>query len=207
MGAPGRSSRVHLSRPLNSRRSTAWASSSAFATNSSPGWPATSSRMRPANVHSVVLPTFRPKPRSTPRRLFSMSRSLNFNSLRAGRTARISCASIDLQCTGRNQPSRISCAIPRASLRSDFTGIALKASRTCRVSRSSTAKPASRRAAYSHCDKGPASSPIRSSSGPCDRNQAISASGSLATFASRKILPVPSTTQTLEHSKDTSIPA
>src|SRR5215212_11265866 len=58
---------------------------------------------------------------------------------------------------GRNQPSRISCAIPRASLRSDFTGIALKASRTCRVSKSSTAKPASRRAAYSHCDKGPAS--------------------------------------------------
>jgi hypothetical protein len=28
-----------------------------------------------------------------------------------------------LQCTGRNQPSRISCAMPRASLRSVFTGI------------------------------------------------------------------------------------
>ncbi len=46
-----------------------------------------------------------------------------------------------LQCTGRNQPSRISCAIPCASLRSVFTGIALKASRTCRVSKSSTANP------------------------------------------------------------------
>ena len=56
-------------------------------------------------------------------------------------TARVSCASIDLQCTGRNQPSRISWAIPRASLRSVFTGIALKASRTCRVSSSSTARP------------------------------------------------------------------
>jgi hypothetical protein len=38
-------------------------------------------------------------------------------------------------------------------------------------------------------------------------NQAISASGSLATFASLSILPCPSTTQTLEHSNDTSIPA
>ena len=40
---------------------------------------------------------------------------------------------------------------------------------------------------------------------PSERNQAISASGSLATFASRKILPAPSTTHTLELSKDTSI--
>jgi len=40
-----------------------------------------------------------------------------------------------------------------------------------------------------------------------DRNQAVSASGSLATFASRTIRPVASTTQTLELSSDTSIPA
>ncbi|WP_292589358.1 hypothetical protein [Mesorhizobium sp.] len=33
-------------------------------------------------------------------------------------------------------------------------------------------------------------------------NQAISASGSLATFASLSILPCPLTTQTLEHSND-----
>jgi len=39
------------------------------------------------------------------------------------------------------------------------------------------------------------------------RNQAIRASGSLATLASRKILPLPSTTHTLEHTNDTSIPA
>jgi transposase-like protein DUF772 len=51
--------------------------------------------------------------------------------------------------------------MPRASFRSVLTGIALNASRTCRVSSSSTAKPASRMPAYSHCDSGPASSPIR----------------------------------------------
>ena len=97
-------------------------------------------------------------------------------------TARAPCAAIDLQCTGRNQPSRISCAIPRASLRSFLTGIARKASRTWRVSNSSTGSPAARIAAYSHCDSGPASRPIRSSSQPSPRNQAISASGSLGTF-------------------------
>jgi hypothetical protein len=56
------------------------------------------------------------------------------------------CAAIDLQCTGRNQPSRISCAMPRASLRSVFTGIVDSAVFTCRVSSSSTASPASRSA-------------------------------------------------------------
>jgi hypothetical protein len=155
----------------------------------------------------VVLPTFSPKPRKIPRRLFSTSRSFDCTSLRAVKTARVSCAPIDLQCTGRNQPSRISCAIPRASLRSDFTGMALNASRTCRVSSNSTASPAFFIAAYSHCDRGPASSPIRSTAKPSDRNQAISASGSLATLPSRTILPVASTTQMLELSKDTSIPA
>ena len=38
-------------------------------------------------------------------------------------------------------------------------------------------------------------------------NQPISAPGSLASLASRTILPLVSTTHTLEHSKDTSIPA
>ncbi len=71
-----------------------------------------------------------------------MSRSFDCTSLRAVSIARSSCAPIDLQCTGRNQPSRINCAMPRASLRSLFTGIAAKALCTCRVSNSSTAKPA-----------------------------------------------------------------
>jgi hypothetical protein len=58
------------------------------------------------------------------------------------------------ECTGRNQPSRISCASPRASLRSVFTGIADSAAFTCRVSRSSTGSLLSRNAPYSHCDSG-----------------------------------------------------
>src|SRR5215217_5539741 len=53
----------------------------------------------------------------------------------------------------------MSWAMPRASLRSVLTGIALKASRTCRVSSSSTAKPAFRMPAYSHCESGPAGLP------------------------------------------------
>src|SRR6266567_1858659 len=51
-------------------------------------------------------------------------------------------AVLEVQQLALHQPSRISCAILRASLRSDFTGIALKASLTWRVSRSSTARPA-----------------------------------------------------------------
>ena len=93
-------------------------------------------------VHCKSLPAQEMRALLTARKLFSMSCSLLWISFRAVNIARISCALIDLQCTGRNQPSRISCAMLRASLRSDFTGIALKASLTCRVSRSSTARPA-----------------------------------------------------------------
>ena len=97
--------------------------------------------------------------------------------------------------------------MPRASLRSVLTGIALNALRTCLVSSSSTARPASRSAAKSHCDNGPASSPIRVTSVPSPKNQATNASGSLATLASRTIRPVASTKHTLLSSSDTSIPA
>jgi hypothetical protein len=51
-------------------------------------------------------------------------------------------------------------------LRSVLTGIALKASRTCRVSSNSTGSPASCMPADSHCDSGPASSPIRPTVNP-----------------------------------------
>ncbi len=102
---------------------------------------------------------------------------------------------------------RISWAMPRASLRSVFTGMALKASRTWRVSISSTASPADFRPAKSHCDKGPASRPMRAGNIGCEANQAIRASGSLATFASFTILPCASTMQTDELSNETSIPA
>jgi hypothetical protein len=105
-----------------------------------------------------------------------------------------------------NQPSRISCASPRA-LRSVFTGITDSAAFTCRVSRSSTGSVLSRNAPYSHCDSGPASSPIRSTLTPSDLRQWIRATGSLATLTSRTIFPLSSTTHTLELFKDTSIPA
>ena len=55
----------------------------------------------------------------------------------------------------------------------------------------------------SHCESGPASSPIRAISKPRPLHQA-KASGSLATLASRTIRPVASTTQRLELSSETS---
>ncbi len=85
--------------------------------------------------------------------------------------------------------------------------MAESAALTCRVSSSTASNPASVRPAWSHCDKGPASSPIRVSGRPSRREKSASASGSLATFASRTIRPVPSTTKTLLRSSDTSIPA
>src|SRR3954471_24628900 len=97
--------------------------------------------------------------------------------------------------------------MPRESLRSVLTGMALKAARTWRVSSSSTGKPAAFISAKSHCDNGLASTPVRAIGGPCAANQAISASGSLATLASFTILPWASTMHTLALSNDTSIPA
>ena len=70
--------------------------------------------------------------------------------------------------------------MPRASLLSVFTGIGLKAVRTWRVSISSTARPAFAIPAWSHRDKGPASSPLRSRPTACLPNEVISASGSLS---------------------------
>jgi hypothetical protein len=102
---------------------------------------------------------------------------------------------------------RSSWAMPRASLRSVFTTIAESAAFTWRVSRSTASKPASSSPACSHCDKGPASSPIRVTGTPTWPKKRTSASGSLATLASRTILPEASTTQTLLSSSDTSIPA
>src|SRR5262249_56993261 len=135
------------------------------------------------------------------------SHSLDSSSLRPVSKARISCAGAALACTDRNQPMRISCAMPRASFRSVFTVIAFGAALTCRVSIKIAVSPASTRPACSHCDSGPASSPIRANDEPLSRKNVISASGSLATFVSRTIRPVASTTHTLLSSKDTSIAA
>jgi hypothetical protein len=56
--------------------------------------------------------------------------------------ARTSREPTDLACTGRNQPMRISWAIPRASLRSVFIDIAESAALTCRVSKRTVSNPA-----------------------------------------------------------------
>jgi hypothetical protein len=97
--------------------------------------------------------------------------------------------------------------MPRASLRSVFTIIAESAAFTCRVSSSTASSPAAARPARSHCDKGPASRPMRVGATPSWPKNATSASGSLVTSASRTILPVASTTHTLLRSSETSIPA
>jgi hypothetical protein len=64
-----------------------------------------------------------------------------------------------------------------------------------------------RKPACSHCDRGPASRPTRVSRKPKSARMVATASGSLATFASRMIRPEASRMQTLLCSKDTSIRA
>src|SRR5262245_13189299 len=108
----------------------------------------------------------------------------------------------------RPEPSiRISCASPRASLRSVFTVIADNAAFTCRVSSRTASNPARISPACSHCDNGPASSPISFTGEPSPLKKETRASGSLATFTSITILTRASTIQSLDNPKDTSIPA
>jgi methylthioribose-1-phosphate isomerase len=87
------------------------------------------------------------------------------------------------------------------------TVIADNAAFTCRVSSRTVPNPACVSPPCSHCDSGPASSPIRFTGKPSPWKKETRASGSLATFASFKIFPFASTTHTLESSNDTSIPA
>src|SRR4051794_33106885 len=176
-------------------------------TSSSISCPAAGSSTLAANRPLLTSPTLSPKPRSRPRMLSSPSRSLVRNSLRPASSALISCAGGDSRCTGRYQPILSSWAMPRASLRSVSTTIAESAALTCRVPSSTASYPASLRPAWSHRDKGPASRPTRASGRPSCPKKATSASGSLATLASRTIRPVPSTTHTLLRSSETSIPA
>src|ERR1700736_5457672 len=68
-----------------------------------------------------------------------------------------------LTCTGWNKPTRIICAIPRASLRSLLLTCALRNAFACRVSMQIAGTPASANPLNSHCDRGPASRPTRSS--------------------------------------------
>ena len=97
--------------------------------------------------------------------------------------------------------------MPRASLRSVLTTIADSAAFTCRVSSNTASKPAPVKPASSHCESGPASSPIRVTATPSPTKKLTSVSGSLVTLASRTIRPAASTTHTLLRSSETSIPA
>src|SRR5664280_1942080 len=72
-------------------------------------------------------------------------------------------ARLSLLCIRRlsgGRPARIICAMPRASFRSVLLICAFNTARMCRVSTQITGKSASARALNSHCDSGPASSPI-----------------------------------------------
>ncbi len=156
-------------------------------------------------------PGLRPKPRRMPRMLISMSWSLPRMSMRAVSRARTSWAGTDLQWTDLNQPSRINCAMPRASFLSVFTGIVLKAARTCRVSISSTARPL----------RHPGMEPLRQGTGlqtdsfhchavigkPGDQRIGLAQHLCFTHGASRTMRPSASTTHTLEYSNGTSIPA
>src|SRR5215831_610534 len=88
-----------------------------------------------------------------------------------------------------------------------LTTIADSAALTWRVSKSTTSNPACLRPAYSQCDSGPASNPIRVTGKPNPLKNVARTQGSLAIFASLVILPAASTTHTLDCSNDMSIPA
>jgi hypothetical protein len=122
-------------------------------------------------------------------------------------TRRTSCAGTDLQCTGLNQPNRISWAMPRKSLRSVLTGIALKASRTCRVSSNLTKRPASSCQNRAIATAGrPQAQPARWQF-DANRTTQLNRSDGSPPSISRTIRPVESTMQMWELSKDPSIPA
>ena len=84
---------------------------------------------------------------------------------------------------------------------------AFSTARMCRVSTQITGKPASASALNSHCDSGPSfQANPREPIGRVLFSTASRASGSLAVFTSRMILPVSSTMQTLVSLTDTSSP-
>jgi hypothetical protein len=125
-----------------------------------------------------------------------MSRRPSIRARRATSKSRSSWLAALLMCTGRNQPVRIICAMPRASLRSVLLRIAASAVCMCRVSTHTTGKPALPSPSCSHDDIGPASCPTRSKVRPVLPSQAAMTSGSVASDRSFTILPASSTMQT-----------
>src|SRR5215472_16508686 len=121
---------------------------------------------------------------------------------------RCSWATSVFTCTGLNRPTRIICAMPRASLRSDLLiCCAVSKAFMCRVSTQITGRLATVNALTSHCDSGPASIPIRPKDTPSEVRTAIMSAGSVGTLCSKITLPASSTTHTDVVFTDTSRPA
>src|SRR6516165_6730809 len=121
---------------------------------------------------------------------------------------RCSWATSVFTCTGLNRPTRIICAIPRASLRSVLLiCCAVSKAAMCRVSTQITGSSAATNALTSHCDSGPASIPIRPKDTSSEVRTAMISAGSVCTFCSKITLPASSTTHTDVVFTDTSRPA
>jgi hypothetical protein len=131
----------------SSSRKASRTRSKASITSSRAALPAASSRARAAHFTRDTCPILSPKFRRLARIEFSMPVNLSTKNRRPLRTARVSWAEGALTCTALNQPSRTSCAIPRASLRSVFTRIAAKAACTWRASMTVTRNPSRARPA------------------------------------------------------------
>src|SRR6516162_7206491 len=96
---------------------------------------------------------------------------------------RCSWATSVFTCTGLNRPTRIICAIPRASLRSVLLiCCAVSKAFMCRVSTQITGSSAVVNPLTSHCDSGPASIPIRPKDTPSEVRTAMISAGSVGIF-------------------------
>src|SRR5690348_9297435 len=104
-------------------------------------------------------------------------------------------------------PTRIICAIPRASLRSVLLiCCAVSKAFMCRVSTQITGRSAAVNALTSHCDSGPASIPIRPKGTPSEVRRAMISVGSVGTCCCEITWPASSTTHTDVSFTDTSRP-
>src|SRR5215831_12421903 len=120
---------------------------------------------------------------------------------------RCSWATSVFTCTGLNRPTRIICAIPRASLRSVLLiCCAVSKAFMCRVSTQITGRSTAVNALTSHCDSGPASIPIRPKGTPSEVRRVMISAGSVGTFCSKVTAPAASTTHTDVSFTDTSRP-
>ena len=105
-------------------RSTTRAASMGLTMASSRGCSASSSSTLAANAATVTAPSLRPKALSVPRILLSIATRFSSSVRRLLSKRRSSWLSVDLTWTVVNHPTRMACAMARASLRSVLTAIA-----------------------------------------------------------------------------------